>query len=171
MPGFAGRNCGRPASSDVLSPGSICSRYSVIRHRLCRPRRTGDGSRRTDWPSVSILHAIGATQSDEAQRGGQLFGVLQLRGLAKVHRRAGVDQGEEVQVFFFQEHLQEQLVQPRVHIPIDESQVVAGDVVAEVGELDTLTLAPAASFALHPTAKDLAADQFQPFQLNEQFGG
>ena len=74
----------------------------------------------------------------------------------------------EVQVFFFQEQLQEQPVQPGVEIPVDEPQVVAGDVIAKVGELDALPFPSAAPFALHPTAKDLAADQLQSFQLRDK---
>ena len=114
------------------------------------------------------LHAVGPAQADEAQRRRQLLGIEQLGRLAEIHRRAGVDQGVEVQILFFQEQLQEQLVQPREQVPVHEPQIVARHVVAEVGELDALPLAAAAPFALHPPAEDLAADQLQTLQLRQE---
>ena len=115
------------------------------------------------------LDAIGAAQADESQRGGQLLGIVQLGRVAEIHRRAGIDQREEMQIFFFQEQLEEQLVEPRVEIPVHEPQVIARHVVAEVGELDALALAATAALPFQPPAEDLAADQFQPFQPSQQF--
>ncbi len=94
--------------------------------------------------------------------------VLELGWVAKLHRLAGVDQGVKVEVFLFEEQLEEQAVEAGVSVPIDEAEVVAGDVVAEVGELDALTFALAAALALHAAAEDAASDQLELFQLGEQ---
>ena len=73
-----------------------------------------------------------------------------------------------MQILFLEKHLQKQAVEPGVAVPVDKSQVVAGHVAAKVGELDALPLARAASLAFQPPAKNLAADQFQPFELRER---
>ena len=116
------------------------------------------------------LDAIGTAQADESQGGRQLLGVVQLGWVAEIHRCTCVDQREEVQVLLFQKQLEKQAVEPSVEIPIDEAQIVAGDIIAEVGELDALPFAAAATFTFHPSAKDLATHQLQPLQLSQQFG-
>ena len=75
-----------------------------------------------------------------------------------------------MKILLFQEHLQEELLQPRVGVPIDEPQVVARHVVAEVGELDALALPRAAAFAFHPPAENLPAHQLEFFELGQEFG-
>ena len=80
--------------------------------------------------------------------GGQLLGVFQLRGRAEIHRAAGIDQRVKVQVFFFEEHFQKQPIEPGVRVPIDEPQIVARHVAAEIGELDALPFALAAAVRL-----------------------
>ncbi len=114
------------------------------------------------------FHAIPAHQADKAQRRRQLFRVLQLRRRAKIHRRAGIDQREEMQILFFEEQLQEQLVEPGISVPIDESQIVAGHVIAEIGKLDALTFPFAAAFPFHAAAKNLARHELQSLELREQ---
>jgi len=54
-----------------------------------------------------------------------------------------------MEIFLFQKHLEEELLQTRVSVPVDESQIVARHIVAEVGEFDALALARAASLAFH----------------------
>ena len=71
------------------------------------------------------LDSISPHQSNEPQRGGQLPGVVELGRLAEIHGRAGVHQGVEMKVLLFQEHLQKEPIEPRVAVPVDESQVVA----------------------------------------------
>ncbi len=115
-------------------------------------------------------HAVGPHQADEAERRRQLLRVVELRRLAKVHRPAGVDEHVEVQILLFEEELHDQLVEPGVEIPIDRPQVVAGDVGAEIGELDALPLALAPPLALHPPAKHLAGHQLQSLELGQQVG-
>ena len=58
---------------------------------------------------------------------------------------------------------------PQLLNPIDEAQVVARHVVAEVGELHALAFARAAAFAFHPAAKNLPAHQLEFFQLGQEF--
>ena len=50
-------------------------------------------------------------------------------------------------------------------------QIVAGHVIAEVGELDALPLAFATTFPLHATSKYLASHQLQPLQLSAKRRG
>ena len=74
-----------------------------------------------------------------------------------------------MKVLLFQEHLQKELFQPRVGVPIDEPQVVARHVVAEISELDALALARAAAFAFHPPAENLPAYQLEFLELGQEF--
>ncbi len=65
---------------------------------------------------------------------------------------------------------EKQAIEPGVKIPIDKPQVVARHVVAKVGKLDALPFAATPSLTLHPSTKDLAGDEFEPFEPLEQFG-
>ena len=94
----------------------------------------------------------------------------QLRRRAEIHRQAGIDQREEVQVLFFQEQFDDELVEPGVQVPIERPQVVARHVAAEVGKLDALPLALAAPLALHAATKNFARHQLQPFKLSHEIG-
>ena len=76
----------------------------------------------------------------------------------------------KMQVFFFQEEFDEQPIEPRVEIPIDEPQIVALRVVAIVGELDAATLARTASLPFEPAEKNLAAHQVERLEPGKQFG-
>lgn len=116
-------------------------------------------------------HTVSTNQPDKAERGGELFGVFEFRRSAEVHRHARVDQRVKVQIFFFEKQLDDQLVEAGVEVPIEQTQVVAGDVVTKVGELDALAFALATPFALHSATKDLARDKFQSLELSEQLGG
>ena len=116
------------------------------------------------------LNAIGPGQADVAERGRQLFGVEKFGRVAEVHRSARIDQGVEVQVFFLEEQFEDEFFEPGVKIPVQEPQVVARRVVAKVGEFDALSAAPAAALAFHSSAKNFPRDQFEPFELPEQFG-
>ena len=55
------------------------------------------------------------------QRSGELFGNVQFRRIPKTHRRARIDQCIKVQILFFHEQFQKQLVQPRIHVPVDKT--------------------------------------------------
>ena len=106
----------------------------------------GGGHGPAGWPMVSIFTRSPRTSPMNPSAAAKLHGELQLRRLAEIHRAAGVDQGVEVQVLLLQKHLEEELFQPGVGVPIDEPQVVAGHVVAEIGELDALAFSRAAPF-------------------------
>jgi hypothetical protein len=75
-----------------------------------------------------------------------------------------------VQVLFFEEQLEKQLVEPSIQVPVDEPQVVAGDVIAEVGKLDALPLALAAPLPFHPAAKDFSRYKLEALELGEKLG-
>src|SRR6266576_6832423 len=63
--------------------------------------------------------AIKVFETDIAQRGGDLFGVVDLRRRTLGHRSAGVDQQINVDFLLSREHLQEQPLQTPVDIPVD----------------------------------------------------
>ena len=77
----------------------------------------------------------------------------------------------EVQVFFFEKQLHEQLIEPREDVPIDEPEIVSLDVVAVVGELDATPLARAAAFASYVPLKNLAAHEVERFELRKHVRG
>ena len=108
-----------------------------------------------------------ANKPDETQRRRQLFRILELRRLAKIHRPAVVDQQVEVQVLFFEEQFQEELFESREEIPIDEAEIVPGYIGAEVGKLDALSLPPALPLTLHSSAENLPADELEAFELGQ----
>jgi len=139
---------------------------AAAEHRRGSPRR----------PQPGDPYSVPMAEPDVTERRGDLLGHVQLGRTAKTHRFAGVDQRVEVQIFLFQEHLQEQLVESSVEVPVDQPQVIAGDVIAEIGELHALALALAPPLAFHPAAEHFARHQFQPLELAEQrwrkeFGG
>ena len=88
-----------------------------------------------------------ANQADKAKGRSQLFGIFKLGGRAKIHRQTRSDQGVEVQVFFFEKQLDNQFVEPRVKVPVEQSQIVTGDVIAKISELDALSFTLAAALA------------------------
>src|SRR5262245_45933472 len=75
-----------------------------------------------------------------------------------------------VQVLFLEKQSDEEPIQSRKEIPIQEPQVVADGVLPIVRELDRLTFAFAEPIALHSTAEDLARDEFQLLQAMEKLG-
>ena len=75
-------------------------------------------------------------------------------GRAVRHRRRRVDQQADRHVLFLDEELDEQLLEPGVDVPVELAQVVAGRVVAIVGELDGL-----AALDAPPPALQAAADR------------
>ena len=108
-------------------------------------------------------------QPDERERGGDLLAVVQLRRLSEIHREAGIQERIKVEVFFFQKELEEKLVEPPVHVPVDVPQVVADRVISVVGELDRRTPPLALSLPLHPPDEDFLAHQLKLFELVEEF--
>ncbi len=74
----------------------------------------------------------------------------------------------KVQILFFEEQLEKQLVQPGIQVPVDQPQVIAGDVAAEIGKLDALAFAFAPPLAFHSPPKNLPGYQFQSLQLGQQ---
>src|SRR4051795_3459139 len=95
---------------------------------------------------------------------------MQLRGVAEIHRQAGVEQRVEVEVFLLEEELQEELVEAAVDVPVDVPEVVADRVVAMVGELDRRAAPLALALPLHPADEDLAADQLELLELVQELG-
>ena len=74
-----------------------------------------------------------------------------------------------MEILLFEKHLQKQAIQPRVGVPVDKPQIVAGNIVAKIGKLDALSLALAAPLPFHAAAKNLAADQLQPLPRRKEW--
>jgi len=94
--------------------------------------------------------------------------VAVLRGGGCCHAWGGVDDDVGLGIFFFEEDLDEQLLDACVDVPVDEAGVVAGDVVAEVLELDGLASAFGPAFALELAREDASRIQIQPVEALEQ---
>jgi hypothetical protein len=107
-------------------------------------------------------------QADEAEGGDELLGEPQLGRRAEIHRQAVVDQEINVQIFFFEEQADEELVQASEKVPVEMSQVVANDVILVVGKLDRLALALGEPFAFHPADEDLPRHQLELFEPGQE---
>ena len=116
-------------------------------------------------------HAIDSLQPNDSQRSRELLGEVQLGGRAKVHAAATVDQGVKVQILLVEEQLEEQAVESRVEIPVEEPKVVAVDILAKVGELDAMTLALRSPFALQMPRQHLARGELQLFKPSQELVG
>ena len=125
-------------------------------------RRDAVGVERVERDAVLVREA------DVAQGHRKLLGEHELAGVAPVHRGAGVDREDQRQVLLLQEHLQEELVQPGIDVPVHEPQVVAVHVVAVVGELHRDPPLLAAPLALELAGEDLAAHDVDPVELGHQ---
>ena len=120
----------------VWPPMSHFCRKSNTRKMRFLPR---DGGRRSmsRSPNGMIDDAIEVREADVRQRGADLHRVVQLRQRrADRHRVRDVDQDVDVEVFFFLEQAQQQLVEAAVEVPVDVAEVVAARVRAVIGELD-----------------------------------
>ena len=69
-----------------------------------------------------------------------------------------------------EEQAEEELVEAGVEVPIDESQVVADDVLPVVGELDRLPALLAPPLALELPGEDLAREHIEPVKLVHEAG-
>jgi hypothetical protein len=88
--------------------------------------------------------------------------------MARGHRRRGIDEECDRDVFLFDEQLHEQLLEPRVHIPVELAQVVAQRVFAVIGELDRLASFHAPPAALEAATHGRAHQQQQTLELAEE---
>ena len=109
-------------------------------------------------------------QPDEGERRGDLLAVAELGRSAEVHRQAGIEQRVDVQIFLFEEQLEEELVQPAVDVPVDVPHVVADGVVPMLGEFDRRPAPLALALALHSPDEDPPADQLELLELVEELG-
>ena len=73
-----------------------------------------------------------------------------------------------MQVLFFLEHAQQQLVEAPVDGPVEVAQIVAGGVVAVVGELHARAGLARAPLGANAADEDLLRDDVEVFQLLEK---
>ena len=70
---------------------------------------------------------------------------------------AGVNEEIDEEVFLLDKQFDEELVEAAVCVPINETGIVAVDVVAEVGKLHARAAVLAAALALHAAGEDFCA--------------
>ena len=116
-------------------------------------------------------HAVLLLEHQVGQRRGRALGVFELRhrrGVAPVaHALAGVQQQVADQVRLFLELLQVVLVGPAEDFPVEVAQVVAGRVLAMLGELDREAVEGAAMHARDVALDDPPRAQRQALQPGE----
>ena len=105
--------------------------------------------------------AVHARQPEVAERGRGPPRRIELVRLAVVHAAARVDEDVDGDVLLLDEELHEEALEPRVGVPVELAQVVAGGVVAVVGELDALAAPHAAPLALHPPGGEAPRGQLE----------
>ena len=105
--------------------------------------------------------AVESTQRHVAHGGGDLAGEVKLGHLTKRHRLAGVEKNGDRKFALLLVELEEKAVEAAVKIPVNAAQIVAGDVVAVVGELDRLAARAAAALALCCALGTAAGEQLQ----------
>src|SRR5690606_26255777 len=107
-------------------------------------------------------------ERDVAERGSEAPRMVELGRLAERHAGARVDDQVQRQVLLGRVQLEEQLVEPRIDVPVDVAEVVAGPVVTEVGELQAATALRAGALAAQQAAEDLACEQLELLELAQE---
>src|SRR6266536_889027 len=107
-------------------------------------------------------------QPDVAEGGSRALGEQQLLRPSGRHGRARVDEDADGDVLLLHEELDEQALEPRIHVPVELAQVVAEGVIAVVGELHRLTTLDAPPAALEPAANGCPHDQKEALQLPQE---
>ena len=116
-------------------------------------------------------NAVEIDQRDVGQRRRQLPGEIELAAAAEAHAVRAIEQDVDVQVLLFLEALEQQVAVAGVDVPVEIPEVVAGRVLAVVGELD-----PAAELHRPPlreerTAEHALRDQREVFETRQEVGG
>ena len=88
--------------------------------------------------------------------------------MAGGHRRGGIEQQGHGDVLLLDKQLHEELFEAGVHVPVKLAQVVAGRVVAVIGELDRLAAFDASPTTLEAAADRRAHEQEQPLELAQE---
>jgi hypothetical protein len=76
----------------------------------------------------------------------------------------------EREVFFFEEELQEELVEAAEDVPVNVPDVVAADVLAVIGELDGMATLLGAAFALELAEEDAAGGEVERIEACDLLG-
>lgn len=115
---------------------------------------------------------ISGGEGDGAEGGGEFAGevefvVVGVRFAAPVHGFGGVDENVNGEVFFFFKEFDEGFFEPGVHVPVEVTEVVAGDVVAVVGKLDADTALFRAAVAFHRPRADFVRHEGEGVEFAE----
>ena len=162
MPRFLSRS----ARSWKIGPVEVFRSADAVFHdvqQFLQVRRIAAGAdQRADFAvERDQAHAVLLMQHQVGQRRGRALGVFQLRHRRRValvaHALAGVQQQVADQVRLFLELLQVVLVGAAEDLPIEIAEVVAGRVLAVLGELDREAVERAAMHARRRSPRRSAA--------------
>lgn len=115
--------------------------------------------------------AVLVDQGDVSQGHGQAIGKDEFGRRTDVHGRRTVEDEDDGEVFLFAEEFDEESVESCVDVPIDVSEVVAGDVGAEVFELDALPALLGTALAREFAGENLAADHVETIETAHDLRG
>src|SRR5690606_26664631 len=87
-----------------------------------------------------------------------------------VHGGGGVDDEVEGEVFLLAEELEEEAVHAGEDVPVDVAEVIAGDVLAVVVELDGSAAFFRAAFAGELPGEDLPGEEVEAVELRQELG-
>ena len=106
---------------------------------------------RSDRDTIVIHQANVAKRHCQTLRKHHLVWITPIHGGTDIN---GNDQGE---IFFFQEDLQEESIKSSKDVPVDEAEVIAVHIGAEVSKLNTLAAPLGTTLALNLASEDLPA--------------
>src|SRR5690606_37907706 len=92
-------------------------------------------------------------------------GLIELAAVAEPHRARAIDDEVDAEIFFLFVQAHEQAPEALVDVPVDVAEVVAGGVVAVVGELDAAALLLRAPLGPHAAGEHPPADDRQGLEL------
>jgi len=118
------------------------------------------------------LDAVVGGEADIGERGQARGAVLELRRriivAREVHRRAAVEQQVNEVLLLALELLHDEVVGAAEDVPVDVPEIVAGRILAVVGELDSPAVMGAGPFAVGAAALSAAERDLEQFELREQ---
>jgi hypothetical protein len=162
--------CGVPGGCDELRrPDDRLDRRQV-REEPEHASRTPERRLAAARPAAERTHrdAVLGREPDVTQRGRGALREQELLRPAGRHRGRDVDEDRDRHVLLFDEELDEELLEPRVHVPVELAEVVPERVIAVVGELDALAALDAAPPALQAAPDRRAQQQQEALELTQE---
>src|SRR5262249_37734322 len=110
-------------------------------------------------------HAIEVRETDVGEGRGEALRVPELSAAAESHRCGAVDDDVDRQVLLFLVEAHEEAPEPLVYVPVEITEVVAGHVVAVIGELDARSALLGPALRAHATREDATTDDREVVEL------